>query len=60
MSFLQDFVHGNERLEGLDLIRQDGLNPKPTPERNGGVVIPRKYDSLCKRLEIKLELAASR
>jgi hypothetical protein len=33
MPLLQDFVHGNERLEGLDLIGQDGLNPKSAPER---------------------------
>jgi hypothetical protein len=40
MSFLDDFVCGDQSLERLYFIGQDWLNAQSRPERDGGVVIP--------------------
>ena len=48
MSFLDDFVCGNEGLECLNFIGQDWLNPQPRPERDGGMVVPGVDDAFCK------------
>lgn len=48
MSFLDDFVCGDQGLERLNFIGQYWLNAQPCPERDGGVVIPGVNDAFCK------------
>jgi len=45
MALLDDFVCGDQGLEGLNFIGQDWLNSQPGPERDGGMVIPGVYDA---------------
>ena len=48
MSFLDDFVCGDQGLERLNFIGQYWLNTQPRPEGNGGVVVPGVDDAFCK------------
>jgi hypothetical protein len=46
MPLLENFVDGDERFEGLDLIGKDWLDAKSRPEGDGRVVIPGVHDAL--------------
>jgi hypothetical protein len=46
MTLLQELVHDNQTLEGLDLVCQYWLSPQAVPYRCRGVVVPRVNDTL--------------
>ena len=45
MSFLDDFVCGDQGLECLDFIGQNWLNAQARPERDGSMVVPGVYNA---------------
>ena len=46
VTLLENLVHGDKRLEGLDFVGQDRLHAQTRPERDRGMVVPGEYDAL--------------
>jgi hypothetical protein len=47
VALLEDLMHHNKRLEGLDLIGENWLDAKSRPEGDGRVVIPGVHNAFC-------------
>lgn len=47
MALLENFVYGDECLERLDFVSEDGLHFETSPYRCRGVVVPGIDDTFC-------------
>lgn len=53
MPFLEDLVDGDQGLEGLHLVGQDGQDAECGPDRSRAAVVPRVDDGLCGWVVVK-------
>lgn len=47
VTLLEQLVHDDQSLEGLDLVRQDRLRAEAVPNGEGRVIVPRVDDAFC-------------